>query len=101
MSGLGGHRNAISLVNELTSHLWNAPAISVVAALSDTESNESVGGNRELTASGAHIVKADFVVKALIAISKGTTYDEEGAKELVSCIFSFIKNKVELNFYVS
>jgi hypothetical protein len=67
----------------LTSHLWNAPAISVVAALSDTESNESVGGNRELTASGAHIVKADFVVKALITISKGTTYDEEGAKELV------------------
>ena len=62
-----------------------------MAALSDNESSESGGGNRDLTASGAHTVKADFVVKALIAISKGTTYDEEGAKELVSGLYNFIK----------
>ena len=84
VAGLGGHRNAVALVTELTAHLWNAPHVSVVSALSDTESGESAGGNRDITASGALLnVKADFIVKALITISKGTTYDNEGAKELV------------------
>jgi len=84
VSGLGGHSNAVALVNELTGHLWNAPHVSVVSALSDIESGETAGGNREIAASGALLnVKADFIVKALITISKGTTYDNEGAKELV------------------
>jgi hypothetical protein len=84
VAGLGGHRNAVALVNELTAHIWNAPHVSVVSALSDTESGETAGGNRDITASGALLnVKADFIVKALITISKGTTYDTEGANELV------------------
>ncbi len=93
VSGLGGHHNAVSLVTELTSHLWNCPAVSVVSAVWDSESSESGGGNREITASGTTLtyVKSDFVVKALIAISKGTTYDQEGAKEVVS-------NGVKLKF---
>ena len=83
VSGLGGHQNAAFLVTELTAHIWNAPAVSIVASIPDTDSGEPAGGGRELTASGGHPVKADFVIKALITISKGTTYDEEGAKELV------------------
>ena len=91
VSGLGGHRNAVSLVTEMTSHLWNCPAVSVVSAVWDSESSETGGGNREITASGTTFlthVKSDFVVKALIAISKATTYDEEGAKEVVSNVKS-------------
>ena len=90
VSGLGGHRNAVSLVTEMTSHLWNCPAVSVVSAVWDSESTETGGGNREITASGTTLthVKSDFVVKALIAISKATTYYEEGAKEVVSLIKS-------------
>ena len=84
VSGLGGQRNAASLVTELNGHVWNAPAVSVVASVSDSEAGESGGGGRDLPASGGHPVKADFIVKALITISKATTYDEEGAKGLVS-----------------
>ena len=84
VSGLGGHRNAAALVTELTGHIWNSPAVSVVAAATDAESGESGGGGRDLPASGGHPVKADFIVKALITISKATTYDEEGARGLVS-----------------
>jgi len=82
-------QNAALLVSELTGHIWNTPAISVVAAVSDSESGESGGGGRELPASGGHQVKADFIVKALITISKATTYDEDGAKDLVE--FSLTK----------
>lgn len=83
VAGLAGYQNSVSLVNELRSHMWNGPAVTVVSTISDSESGETGGGNRDIAASGTtHQVKADFVVKALITISKATTYEEEGAKKL-------------------
>jgi hypothetical protein len=68
---------------KLINKIGSSPAVVVVSSVSDTESGESGGGSGALPASGAHPVKADFIVKALITISKATTYDAEGAKELV------------------